>query len=228
MLYVPFLFVFNFLTCIVVSIGEYAAFAIAKVVDPIAALLLVAKRARLMARECKTQSTGMLACRISAAAVTELLSTSEDEFSGLSIACMNSTQDLVLAGPLTSLDAFAAHCNTQGVKHKLLQVPFGFHSQAMDPILEGLSNITSETLMESPSTTLGSSLYGRVFSADERPGSNYFVDHARETVRFADLAMDVANQFAGDELTILEIGPSSSSKQPGHSPFCQPNLLCLC
>lgn len=210
------------------SIGEYAAFAIAKVIDPIAALLLVAKRARLMARQCKTQSTGMLACRISAATVTEILSTVEDEFSGLSVACMNSAQDLVLAGPLTSLDAFAAHCKTQGVKHKLLQVPFGFHSQAMDPILDDLSKITSETLMATPSVTLGSSLYGRVFSAEEKPWSNYFVDHARETVRFADLATDAATQFAGDELTILEIGPSPSSKKPDSSPFFLPSLLSIC
>lgn len=207
------------------SIGEYAAFAIAKVIDPIAALLLVAKRARLMARQCKTQSTGMLACRMSAAAVSDILSTGEDKFSGLSVACMNSAQDLVLAGSLTSLDAFAGHCKTQGVKHKLLQVPFGFHSQAMDPILDDLSKITSETLMATPSVTLGSSLYGRVFSAEEKPGSNYFVDHARETVRFADLATDVANQFSAEDLTILEIGPSPSSKRPDYLPSLPPSLL---
>lgn len=200
-----------YLICFVFSIGEYAAFAIAKAIEPTAALLLVARRARLMATQCEAQSTGMLACRISSTAVMELLESAKDAYAGMSIACMNSSQDLVLAGPLTSLNVFSAHCKTEGIKHKMLQVPFGFHSNAMDPILDNLSTIVSEAPMDVPSTSLGSSLYGRVFKATEKPALNYFVDHARKPVKFAELTADIAQSLAEYELTILEIGPSPSS-----------------
>ncbi|KAJ3497716.1 hypothetical protein NLG97_g1690 [Lecanicillium saksenae] len=193
------------------SIGEYAGFAIAKAIDPTAALLLVARRARLMAKQCETQSTGMLACRISSTAMMDILENAKDACAGISIACTNSSQDLVLAGPLTSLNAFSSHCKTGSIKHKRLQVPFGFHSNAMDPILEDLSTIVAEAPMDVPSISLGSSLYGRIFKATEKPVLNYFVDHARQPVNFAELTANIAQSFAEDELTIVEIGPSPST-----------------
>jgi acyl transferase domain-containing protein len=154
----------------------------------------------------------MMACRIPAAELTELLNGGSEDFRGMSISCMNGPQDFVLAGPLASLTKFAEYCKGKSFKCKQLPVPFGFHSAAMDPMLQDLAQLAVETTAKTPTIQLGSSLHGRVLEPGSTIEPNYFVNHAREPVNFTGLIEDVANWAAGSDMTVIEIGPSPSSK----------------
>ncbi|KFA56353.1 hypothetical protein S40293_08749 [Stachybotrys chartarum IBT 40293] len=193
------------------SIGEFAAFAFAGALSLHEALLLVARRARLMAKKCAAETTGMLVCRIPAPELAKLLEERTDEFDGVAVTCMNSSQDLVVGGPVESLKKLGDHLKGEGFKAKLLPVPYGFHSAAMDPILDDLKDLTDNIRSTTPVIRLGSSLHGRVLDNDEGLAQDYFVHHARRPVNFTGLVEDISKWAAGSKLSIVEIGPSPST-----------------
>jgi iterative type I PKS product template protein len=196
------------------SIGEYASLAIAGTIGLEDALLFVAKRALLMTTNCEPEASGMMACRMSAAEIREILTKDGCSLSCLTVACENSPQDSVVAGPLGPLGQLAEICQQKGVKHKLLPVPFGFHSAAMDPILEDLrrhaSSISFRPCLDG--IRVGSSLYGRLLSADEDMKPEYFVQQTRESVQFSRLAKGLDEFLAGSDASVLEVGPAPISK----------------
>ncbi|KAK0615280.1 hypothetical protein B0T17DRAFT_647009 [Bombardia bombarda] len=194
------------------SIGEYAALVTVGALDLKEALLFVAKRAKLMTLKCPASSSGMLACRLSASVIDERLSRDTSTLFSLSVACENSAEDSVVAGPLHQLARFAEICKVEGVKHKLLGVSYGFHSSAMDPILEDLKqHFCSSTLTKScttPAIKVGLSSYGRVLRPDEELEPDYFAKQTRNPVQFSKVSESLAVIFASSNATILEIGPS--------------------
>lgn len=194
------------------SIGEYAAFAFTGSISLEDALLLLARRARLMANKCVAQSTGMLACRISPEEAQHILADKPIEFDGVTLACFNSPKDVVLAGSPVSLAKLVQHCKAKGIRHKRLDVLYGFHSPAMDPILEDLADLSQSVGLKAPNIRMGSSLYGRLLGREEIIDADYFVRHAREPVNFSGVVQEVAKYLTGCNIQCLEIGPSPSSK----------------
>lgn len=189
------------------SLGEYAALATAGVLSLNDALFLVAKRAELMARLCPTNSTGMAACNVAPDEAEKLIL----EFGGLSVACKNGSSDSVVAGPLTSLQRFVESLKASGHKAKVLDVPFAFHSDAMDPILEPFARIVANITLNPPKIAMVSSYLARLTVKDDFCVEN-FVGHARQPVEFI-RATEVISQFAGNkELTFIEVGPAPISK----------------
>lgn len=164
-----------------------------------------------MALNCDKNTTGMLACRIPGTDSATMLAEKTKGLSGLDISCLNSPHDFVLGGPLDSLKQFSVQSKAEGLRHKVLDVPFAFHSPAMEPILGDLFECASQVNMRAPSIQTGSSLYGRLLDSETVLDTKYFVDHSRETVKFSGLLTDLAHQFDDYQLTVLEIGPSPSS-----------------
>lgn len=192
------------------SIGEYAAFAVAGVFSLRDALLLVAGRADLMARHCAASSSGMIACRTSSLHARELIAA--NILPDLSVACDNSPGDVVVAGRVASLEAFARACQLVGVKTRRLEVPFAYHSAAMDPILEAFQQQVSAIRMEVPTICVGSGLRGEVLPIGLPIKNSYFVEHARDPVRFSELASDIVEKSTHcTESVVLEVGPSAAS-----------------
>ncbi|KAL7939401.1 hypothetical protein V8C35DRAFT_326452 [Trichoderma chlorosporum] len=194
------------------SIGEYAAFAISGALSLKEALLLVANRAQIMVQKCAASASGMLACRMLASIATKVLSDDPIVYQHVTIACYNSPQDIVLSGPVASLARFASYCKREGIKHKVLQVPYGFHSPFLDPILEDLAKASAGTTAKAPRIPIGSSLFGRLLDSETPICSDYFVRHARNPVKFSSLVSDMEHWSSDDPLTILEIGPSGSTE----------------
>ncbi|AEO59633.1 polyketide synthase [Thermothelomyces thermophilus ATCC 42464] len=194
------------------SIGEYAAFAFAGMIGWEDALLLLAGRARLLATRCPPQVTGMVACRLSRAAVEQLLADKADELAGITVSCFNSPSDSVLAGPVDSLARLARHCKDNGIRHKRLDVPYGFHSPALEPILSDHGRAARAVPFRPPSLRAGSSLRGRLFGQSETVDGDYFVQHAREPVNFSGVVEDALPELAGSHPTFIEIGPSPSTE----------------
>lgn len=189
------------------SLGEYAALAIAGVLSLRDTLLLVARRAELMAEFCEEDSTGMVACNIAPYEVESLIKDFED----LVIACKNSTTDCVVAGPLASLTQFVNVCKSLGHKAKLLDVPFGFHSPALDPILEPFAQVLKTITTNSPKIPLASSYLGRIAQDDDFCIEN-FIGHTRQPVEFIRTAEVIASTAGEKHLIIIEVGPSPISK----------------
>ncbi|KAI1372052.1 hypothetical protein F4677DRAFT_278704 [Hypoxylon crocopeplum] len=194
------------------SIGEYAAMAIAGTLDMKDALLLVAKRAELIGTKCVPGMSGMVSCRSTADAITALLSQGDQKFPGITMACLNSREDIVVAGPVEPLTRFVDHCTANGIKSRQLQVPYGFHSAAMDPILEELESCSSSITRQNPVAIVGSSLRGRLLDPYKQLEAEYFVRHTREPVKFYSAIEDIERSFPEAELHFIEIGPSPTTE----------------
>jgi acyl transferase domain-containing protein len=201
------------------SIGEYAALVTAEMVQLQDALLFIARRAVLMKAKCQSNATGMLACRVSSRDTLHDLEILTQRRADLDIACRNSSQDVVVAGSMAALDTTIEHCKTKNIKTKKLSVPFGFHSFAMDPILNDLDQLASMlNFQPPPQMRFGSALYGRLLAANEQIDPEYLVRHTREPVNFSRLVHDLRGS-SDQNFAIIEIGPSGSSMYPlsGHS-----------
>ncbi|KAF2836624.1 conidial yellow pigment biosynthesis polyketide synthase [Patellaria atrata CBS 101060] len=189
------------------SLGEYAMLAVAGAISLRDALFLVAKRAELMYDLCEPGSSGMMACHLSSTKLESVLSRNSELYPELSIACINSPEDCVLAGPKSSLSQFAYQNKPMGIKTKQLDVTYGFHSSALDPILEPFYELASTITTHAPEFTIASSTLGRILTQDDLQPPN-FVKHAREKVDFV-AALKTVEEFAAEkELLFLEIGPA--------------------
>ncbi|KAI5919289.1 hypothetical protein F4810DRAFT_511777 [Camillea tinctor] len=192
------------------SLGEYAAFSIAGIISLSDALLLVARRAELMARLCESNSTGMVASRLSPPAIQDLL-TSHPKLRDLSISCENGPEDTVVAGPIKSLDAFIDICKSRNSKATKLDVAFGYHSSAMDPMMTDFRNLLSSVKLSRPRFQVASTLYGRILSSGELITSDYFAEQARGCVKLYELAKNLAKAYADTNMSFLEVGPSPAT-----------------
>jgi len=170
------------------SIGEYVAQTVAGVLTLQDALLLVAHRARFMTKKCASSSTSMMAVNLSAVVIGRILA-SEEEFSGITVACYNSPDDHVLSGPVADLQALKAYLDeNMRCKTHLLSVGFGYHSSAMRPIQDDLTSFAGRIAISPPMIPIISNVYGKLI----RPGdasvfnAQYYSRHCINPVLFDD------------------------------------------
>ncbi|KAI0103346.1 hypothetical protein GGR51DRAFT_573276, partial [Nemania sp. FL0031] len=194
------------------SIGEYAAMATSGVLDVQDALLLIARRAQLIATKCVPGTSGMVTCRATVENIQPVLGSNDTRFSELNIACLNSQDDIVVSGPIESLNLFIEHCKASGIKAKQLDVPYGFHSSSMDPMLSDFESLVSTVKLHEAGVIIGSSLRGRLLNSAEVLQPNYFVQHTRESVNFCYAIEDIERTFPDSQFDFIEIGPSPSTK----------------
>ncbi|KAG1901393.1 uncharacterized protein F5891DRAFT_1222928 [Suillus fuscotomentosus] len=167
------------------SLGEYAALVIAEVLSLEAALFLVASRARLTWRGCVPGATGMLAVRLGEQQINTVLKSGS--YPDLSVACVNSDRACVVSGALPQLQALTKELANTGSKARLLDVPYGYHSKAMDPVLDELTQLARTVPLSSPKVSVGSTVLGRLVPAGDSStfDATYFSSHFRQPVLFA-------------------------------------------
>lgn len=158
-----------------------------------------------MTTNCQTGASGMLACKFPTEEARELFSQSND-FSQLTVACQNSTKDCVVSGPLEQLKAFQDYCSETGQKTTKLAVPYGFHSAAMDPILEPLKELGKTVAFSEPKIPILSNVHGRSMASKELD-SEYFANHARQSVRFVESVQTLQGGKPVNHALFLEMGP---------------------
>ena len=180
------------------SIGEYVAACVAGVLALPDALRLVAARARLM--QSLPAGGGMLAV---SARPEELPGLLDLEALGLDLAAVNGPQSLVLSGPVAGLEQAAALLRRAGCESRRLAVSHGFHSRLVEPILGAFAREAAGVRLARPELPLVSNLSGR-FTADEVTQPQYWVEHLRRTVRFAD---GVRLLLAEGYDAFVEVGP---------------------
>lgn len=164
-----------------------------------------------MADLCTPTASSMLAVNAPAERVEEILQ-SRPDLAGLAIACRNSTADCVVAGPLEQIDVLRAHLKENALaKCVKLDVPYGYHSAAMDPILGPLTALAATIKISPPTIPTGSNVLGRIVGTGDID-AEYFAKHARQTVRFAEEIQQIA-LLPGFEGTVryVEVGPQPIS-----------------
>ncbi|THH09272.1 hypothetical protein EW145_g2129 [Phellinidium pouzarii] len=189
------------------SLGEYAALVAADVITVDAGLRLVAHRARLMACNCQQNVSGMLVVRLSSHDVLQtiaMLGGCDD----ISIACYNGAKDTVVGGPLKQLSVLKGHLDRSGAKCINANVPFAYHTAAMDPILEGLLSFARKFDFKAPRIPIVSNVTGNVVQAGDATvfDFSYFAKHCRQSVRFEKGINSLADELESIG-AFLELGP---------------------
>ena len=172
------------------SIGEIAAAHIAGVLDLDDAATLVAARGKLMAA--LPEGGVMIAVDATEDEIVPLLT------ERVSIAAINGPRSVVISGE----EAAATDVAKRFRRSNKLKVSHAFHSPLIEPMLAEFWAVASELTYHRPSMPLISGLTGQ---AVDKIDTEYWVRHARETVRFTDALTTVA----GDTTMFLEIGPDA-------------------
>ncbi|MCR6483178.1 type I polyketide synthase [Amycolatopsis sp. OK19-0408] len=169
------------------SVGELAAAHVAGVLSLTDAATLVAARGRLMAA--LPAGGVMIAVAAAEAEVAPLVG------GPVAIAAVNGPRSVVLSGAEAETTALAARFGG-GTR---LRVSHAFHSPLMAPMLDEFAEVAAGLKHHRPEVPLVSCVTGRPVTEFE---PEYWVRHARSTVRFADAVVAAGAGFA------LEIGPA--------------------
>lgn len=192
------------------SLGHYAASYIAGVLSLPDALYLVARRSTLFQQLCAPQQSQMLAV---SALEEEVLQVAADAGSSATIACFNSKTDLILSGKRSDLKDLVQSFKSAGVKAKLLEVPFGFHSEHVAPAMQGMLRAAQKVTVHAPKLPITSNVLGRIVQPGEKGvfDAEYFAKHLRQPVRFASAIEEAYKSYGITDC--FELGPH---------PICSP------
>jgi acyl transferase domain-containing protein len=179
------------------SVGEITAAQVAGVLSLQDAAKVVAARGRLMAA-------------LPAGGVMVAAAAGEDEVApllaeGVSIAAVNGPTAVVISGADASVAAVTDRLAERGRRTHRLAVSHAFHSVLMEPMLEEFSQLLAGISAAPPRIGLVSNLSGQL--AGPGYGSpQYWVEHVRRPVRFADGVRAAEALGAG---TFVEVGPAA-------------------
>jgi [acyl-carrier-protein] S-malonyltransferase len=131
------------------SVGELAAGVIAGVISADDAMRLIRVRATAMAEASAAEPTGMIA--VLGGDQGEVLAAIAKH--GLTPANVNTEGQIVAAGRITDLDAFAA-APPAGARLRRLQVAGAFHTRYMAPAVAMLRDAAADVTIQDPAITL--------------------------------------------------------------------------
>jgi len=180
------------------SIGEIVAACVSGIFSMDDAVLLVVERARLM--DALPAGGGMLAVFASEETVLSSLASSQLP---LQVAGLNHDNETVVSGELHVLNSYLVWLKEQGISAQLLTVSHAFHSGLMEPMLEPFKQVLESMTFNHPRIPIISNLTGKFGVADEMMRADYWVNHVRQAVRFAD---GIQTLFTEGVRIFIEVG----------------------
>ncbi|MEM7134875.1 MAG: SDR family NAD(P)-dependent oxidoreductase [Chloroflexota bacterium] len=201
------------------SVGEYVAACVAGVFSLDDGLMLIAARGRLM--QSLPTGGGMVSVLAAEATVVQTIAPYEGE---VTIAAVNGPTSIVISGIESTLQKIQTEFEAQGIKAKQLTVSHAFHSPLMDPILDDFAQVADQVTYQEPTLPIISNVSGKRVGKAHESGElvtpQYWVQHLREAVRFAD-GMSALQAMKIN--TFVEIGPKPTLLSMGRG--CLPDLV---
>ena len=157
------------------SLGELVAATHAGVLTPEDGLKLVAVRGRLM---WQAEPGAMLSALLSEEQAHSYVRP------GLSIAAVNSRQQVVYTGRVAAIEGLQRQLDAQGVISKRLAVERAFHSELLEPIREQFLSEVGKLKLRVPQRRFISNVTG-TWATAEVADAQYWWRQMREPVRFA-------------------------------------------
>ncbi len=182
------------------SLGEYVSACVSGVLSLEDALTLIIKRGELMQ---KVERGAMLSVSIPEKELRGFL----NDYSGVSLAAVNSPELSVVSGTATVIQDFKTGIEQKGYCGKIIRTSHAFHSHMMDPILEAFHDEVSKINFSTPKIPYISNLFGELASYKEISQPQYWVNHLRQTVLFS---KGVEVLLKNDEVVFIEIGPGNA------------------
>ncbi|MFF4802833.1 type I polyketide synthase [Streptomyces sp. NPDC001351] len=183
------------------SVGEIAAAHAAGALSLADAVELVGQRGRLM--DALPEGGAMVSVQAAEEEVAELVA----ETGGRAgIAAVNGPLSCVLSGDEDAVTHIADTLAARGHRTRRLRVSHAFHSHLMDPMLDEFTRAATRLGFAAPALPIVSTVTGAPLDTADALGPEYWAQHARRTVRFADA---VRRLRADGVTTFLEIGPDA-------------------
>ena len=180
------------------SVGELVAACISEVFSLEDALHLVALRGQIMA----LMPTGaMLAVPLPEHAASRFLN------DGLSLAAVNGPSSCVIAGPTESIEKLVKELSQSSIDSHRLRTSHAFHSSLMDAAEGPFVEVVKAVRLMPPRLPFISNVTGTWITVSEATDPAYWGRHLRQTVRFGDGLVQVA-EIA--EPILLEVGPGQT------------------
>lgn len=185
------------------SLGEYAAFVAANVISAADAIFLAGKRAELLLSTCRMGSHVMLAVRAGAEQIMKLAPSVPFE-----ISCFNAVESTVIGGTAESVQTARSALEKEGLKCTPLDVPFAFHTEQMEPMLNAFEKIAQQVTFRTPGVPILSPLLADAVFDGKTINAEYLRRATREPVRFVD-ALEAGRDLGviSENPTFIEIGP---------------------
>ncbi|MFE6667506.1 type I polyketide synthase [Streptomyces sp. NPDC057697] len=182
------------------SVGEVVAAHVAGVLSLADACTLVAARGRLM--DALPPGGAMAAV---AAGADEVAARLAGAGGAVEIAAVNGPASVVVSGDASAVREVCAYFRERGRAVKPLRVGHAFHSARMEPVLAEFGEVVRGLSFAAPRLPLVSAVRGRAATAEEVCAPEFWVDHVRRPVLFAD---SVAHLAAGQDVAhYVELGP---------------------
>ncbi|MFB8059214.1 type I polyketide synthase, partial [Kitasatospora purpeofusca] len=177
------------------SIGEYTAACLAGAMSLDDALRLVVERGEIMAR---APRGAMLAVLAPESAVRDRLDGT------LSVAAVNAPSVTVVGGTAEEVAALARRLAAEGTTTRPLRVSHAFHTARMAPVLEEFRLLAGSVAYSRLRIPVVSNVTGAFTNRRRGHSADYWTEHLREPVRYADglaAVLDLPGPI------VLEVGP---------------------
>ncbi|MFJ3793114.1 SDR family NAD(P)-dependent oxidoreductase [Kitasatospora sp. NPDC090091] len=179
------------------SVGEYVAACLAEVFPVEDAVRLVAARGRLVQA---MPAGSMLTVFLSEEELAPWL-----DGGGPALAAANSSALSVVSGPTAAVDGLERRLRAAGIGCRRLHTSHAFHSDAVAGAVEPLVEVVRTVRLSPPRIPFCSDVTGTWITDEQATSPEYWGQHLRQPVRFADAAELLL--LADPSLVMVEVGP---------------------
>ncbi|MGW3564804.1 beta-ketoacyl synthase N-terminal-like domain-containing protein [Streptomyces sp. NPDC000941] len=180
------------------SLGEYVAACAAGVFSLPDALRFVVERATLIEKQ---GEGAMLAVPLAEEEARRY--TSDD----LHLAALNGPQTSVLSGTLAAVEHAAHQLRDAGLMSRRLTSRHAFHSPVLDPVVAPCRALLQKIRLSRPTVPFISNVSGTWITDEEATSPDYWAEHVRTPVRFAD---GLHTLWGVPDIALVEIGPGQT------------------